>query len=807
MSGVSVNVGGDAKGAINMLNGLAGQAENIAERIRNGFQQRIGQRMFDGLIRAANALPSAMKGAIDAGGRLSDQMARTGAAGEGLVILERVLTNAGMAADSTTRLLGQMQKGLAGINEESQTTGAAFAALNLDMETLRGMDPVTAFNAIGNAIMRIEDPAQRTAIAMRIFGRSGTEALVAFSDTRGMEQARAELGQLPGVLAASAQSLDVVSDRLRNLGTGWQQIGAAAAVAVLPALEKVTAKISSMDLTGLGTQIGRLLNLVVDFAPAIIAVGTAMVGLKIAAILTQLANKTREWWAQTAAINANTAALAKNAVASKAAAAASIPGGGRHMAGAAAPRSGAGASAGMLGRGAMALAGGPIGITLLAAGAAFGVITKKIQEAEAATDARMKVIERSNQAMQKFNLEEIRGTAKSREEIEKTIEAIEDEKRAINEALEAELGRTESKKVRDQLIADTETTIKLLDQRARAVRSTTDAQLEANAATAAARQAELDRAEAVEKAAEAYAKLRENFQKSMDEAGEKADLSGPLKNQLAELDRAEAEIRAKMSSGFGFAGGQAIIDQMDANSDIQGPERTRDLEQAIKLVELEEKRAEIQAKIKQSRADAVADWKEEMSLLTASIAGEDAKVAALEKEAEIRREIARLMDAGFQEDEASQGAEKLVNARLAAEAAREEAEAEERRNEARSRGQDIALDALAAAQGEAAAIERAIQKRAAELAKESGLDRAEAEDIARNEADLERLTRLRGQADGMQFQSTLGAVSDMQRIGGGGGVVSSGIDIARQQADLQRQMVQLLSGILARSPETTISDF
>jgi hypothetical protein len=80
MSGVAVTISGNNAQAIAALNGVANKAESVAERIRNGFQQRIGQRMFDGLARAAAALPGAMKDAIDAGGRLSDQMARTGAA-------------------------------------------------------------------------------------------------------------------------------------------------------------------------------------------------------------------------------------------------------------------------------------------------------------------------------------------------------------------------------------------------------------------------------------------------------------------------------------------------------------------------------------------------------------------------------------------------------------------------------------------------------------------------------------------------------------------------------------------------------
>lgn len=54
-----------------------------------------------------------------------------------------------------------------------------------------------------------------------------------------------------------------------------------------------------------------------------------------------------------------------------------------------------------------------------------------------------------------------------------------------------------------------------------------------------------------------------------------------------------------------------------------------------------------------------------------------------------------------------------------------------------------------------------------------------------------KISDVRARQEGHQFDSTIGAVSDMQRIGGGGGAVSSGLDYARQTADLQREANQL----------------
>jgi hypothetical protein len=139
--------------------------------------------------------------------------------------------------------------------------------------------------------------------------------------------------------------------------------------------------------------------------------------------------------------------------------------------------------------------------------------------------------------------------------------------------------------------------------------------------------------------------------------------------------------------------------------------------------------------------------------------------------------------------------------------AREEAEKADRRATARANNAAVAGDALAAFQGEDAMAARRQEQRAAEIAEQGGVGIDEARAMAANEADLESLLGLRQKLDGSQYQSSIGQVSDMQRIGGGGGVVASGIDYARQQADLQRQMVDLLRGIQSRTPEVTISEY
>lgn len=87
-----------------------------------------------------------------------------------------------------------------------------------------------------------------------------------------------------------------------------------------------------------------------------------------------------------------------------------------------------------------------------------------------------------------------------------------------------------------------------------------------------------------------------------------------------------------------------------------------------------------------------------------------------------------------------------------------------------------------------------------------GLSRDDASNIAGRESNLEKLRRTQDILSSMAGRSSIAAVSSMQRIGGGGGV-STELDIQKRQANLQEQMVELLKGIKEQNPRKSISDF
>lgn len=161
------------------------------------------------------------------------------------------------------------------------------------------------------------------------------------------------------------------------------------------------------------------------------------------------------------------------------------------------------------------------------------------------------------------------------------------------------------------------------------------------------------------------------------------------------------------------------------------------IEMAKAAAEAERKRAEEKAR---GRAAAVDEYNLESELIDARIAGDRNHIAALEREKAIREEMKRLESAGFDPAEARTPAARKVDA-------------------------------------EAQAADKEARRKA-------GTD----EKIRLQDILAGKVNTARDRLDSHQFDSTLGAVSTMQRIGGGGGAVSSGLDYARQTSDLLREV-------------------
>jgi hypothetical protein len=133
----------------------------------------------------------------------------------------------------------------------------------LSTEALLKLAPEDQFTQVAAAISKIENPAQRSAAAMAIFGKSGAELLPLFADGGALDAARTALGNLPDVLGRNIGILDSISDRFDRLGLKATQLFAGIFDELGESVDAFLAKIESIDLTGLGQNIGAFVNLAI----------------------------------------------------------------------------------------------------------------------------------------------------------------------------------------------------------------------------------------------------------------------------------------------------------------------------------------------------------------------------------------------------------------------------------------------------------------------------------------------------------------------------------------------------------------
>ena len=131
-------------------------------------------------VRAAAGVVTAgfdrFKQALDVGGQLNDLSANTGIAVADLVVFQQEFANAGKSAEDIGPVFGKMAKTLQGGSADE-----TIKKLGINLDELKKKTPAEQFRTLGAAINAVQDPSQKAAASMEIFGRSGADLLSLFS--------------------------------------------------------------------------------------------------------------------------------------------------------------------------------------------------------------------------------------------------------------------------------------------------------------------------------------------------------------------------------------------------------------------------------------------------------------------------------------------------------------------------------------------------------------------------------------------------------------------------------------------------
>lgn len=278
-------------------------AADSALKMVAGYERgvAIGTRMraaFIGLAAAAGAGLIAATIAFDKlikqAGDFQDIAEKTGDTAVNIASLAVAAGTANTSMETITAASERLTKGLTGVDDESKAAGAAVAALGLDLKTFKDLKAADQFEAVAKALAGFEDGAEKTAVAMALFGKSGAE-LLPFLKELGQEGGRQNI-----LTAEQIRLADEYSDKQGKLRAEISLHAQAIASDMLPALNGFTATIAQLakdqDFAATASDLlkGALSGAIVVFQTiAIVASDVGFVfkgvGREIGAIAAQLA--------------------------------------------------------------------------------------------------------------------------------------------------------------------------------------------------------------------------------------------------------------------------------------------------------------------------------------------------------------------------------------------------------------------------------------------------------------------------------------------------------------------------------------
>lgn len=177
-----------------------------------------------GTVTSMAGLIDGISKSVDAMGELKDSAERTGASVEKLSALKGVAKIGGRDFAEIEAGIGRLNKALHGTDDESKGAGKALAALGLDMQKLRDMDPADAMLYLAQAQEKFTDGGGKSAAMMAILGKNGAALIPYLHDL-------AETQKLVGkVSAQNARDADEYAKNVKRLEASWgnlsRQMGA-----------------------------------------------------------------------------------------------------------------------------------------------------------------------------------------------------------------------------------------------------------------------------------------------------------------------------------------------------------------------------------------------------------------------------------------------------------------------------------------------------------------------------------------------------------------------------------------------------
>jgi hypothetical protein len=289
LSGVLSALPGPIGNVAGRLSGLSSAGEGLSRIFAGGLSQGISGigASVAGLINPFTAAVAGIaafgagavavtRGLIDLEDRverLSRLATQLGVSFEFVQVLEEAGRRADVSVEALGGAFGRLQKTLAGADDESKKAAESLQRLGVSVEDFGALSQEQQIDLIGEKLATIEDPAQRSAAAIALFGKSGISLLPFFRELDGASSDMERFGRAVSELdrqrlADFGGGLDALGVATQGLGQSlllpFAGLGEGVTTAFAEIIAGITAVVDPIGqvLEPLLSQIGRVIELI-----------------------------------------------------------------------------------------------------------------------------------------------------------------------------------------------------------------------------------------------------------------------------------------------------------------------------------------------------------------------------------------------------------------------------------------------------------------------------------------------------------------------------------------------------------------
>ena len=179
---------------------------------------------------------------VEMGDALNKMSARTGATVEWLSAMGFAAERSGASIEILEQAIRKLNKSIAEAQGGNKGQLEAFVKLKIDPNSLKNMDAGAQFELVARRLNAVQNQAEKTAIAMQLFGKSGTMLLPMLGDIDKLKKKAQELGII--MTKEQADSAAALLDAWTNVKYQLSSIFVSLGEALAPTLKQVAELIS-----------------------------------------------------------------------------------------------------------------------------------------------------------------------------------------------------------------------------------------------------------------------------------------------------------------------------------------------------------------------------------------------------------------------------------------------------------------------------------------------------------------------------------------------------------------------------------